>query len=253
MKIKHLLISLSTLALFSCGGGQNNGGGAGNQAPAIDTISAFEIFKKYNPELAEKYKDADTLGKLFYTFDDPEGYSEYGGPAVELYYFNISDGGNLIIYQVVENDMLECFVSDFRLFRYVNGELSEARDLLPGPTIDDLAEVDGLTFYNANDDVKEYIAEKAFKYSYLPETGLLMTQICVFNDDITLYYKWDGSKFATDPKRDPESPQNIISYIGVGQIFLGDNPPDNIAGYQKTTFGNVVYYNRNGKKALKLS
>ena len=253
MKIKHLLILLSTLALFSCGGGQNNGGGAGNQAPAIDTISAFEIFKKYNPELAEKYKDADTLGKLFYTFYDPEGYSEYGGPAVELYYFNISDGGNLIIYQVVENDMLECFVSDFRLFRYVNGELSEARDLLPGPTIDDLTEVDGLTFYNASDDVKDYIAEKEFKYSYLPETGLLMTQICVFNDDITLYYKWDGSKFATDPKRDPESPQNIISYIGVGQIFLGDNPPDNIAGYQKTTFGNVVYYNRNGKKALKLS
>ena len=253
MKIKHLLISLSAVALFSCGGGQNNGGGADSQAPAIDTISAFELFKKFNPELAEQYKDADTLGKLFFTFYDPEGYSEYGGSAVNLYYSNISDGGNLIIYQVVENDMLDDYVSDFHLFRYVNGELSEAKDLLPAPTIDDFAEVDGLTFYNATDDVKEYIAEKQFKYSYLPETGLLMTQICVFNDDITLYYKWDGSKFAPDPTHDPESPQNIISYIGVGQIFLGDNPPENIVGYQKTTFGNMVYYNRDGKKALKLS
>ena len=254
MKIKHLLILLSTLALFSCGGGQNNGGGTGNQASAIDTISAFELFKKYNPELAEQHKDADTSGKLYYSFYDPDNYNEFGGPFVNLYYLNLNSGGNLIVYQHAENDMMsDLFVSQFHLFRYVNGELTEDKDLLPAPTIDDFAEVDGLTFYNPTEVVKDFFAKKEFYYQYLPESGLLMVQVIMYNDPVNIYFKWDGSKFVLDSKHDPKSPQNIITAEGLGQIHLGDNPPENIVGYQKTTFGNVVYYNRDGQKEFKLS
>ena len=254
MKIKHLLISLSTLALFSCGGGQNNGGGAGNQDSAIDTISAFELFKKYNPELAEQHIDADTSGKLNYSFYDPDNYNEFGGPFVNLYYLNLNSGGNLIVYQHAENDMMQdLFVSQFHLFRYVNGELTEDKDLLPAPTIDDFAEVDGLTFYNPTEVVKDFFAKKEFYYQYLPESELLMVQVIMYNDPVNIYFKWDGSKFVLDSKHDPKSPQNIITAEGLGQIHLGDNPPENIVGYQKTTFGNVVYYNRDGQKEFKLS
>ncbi len=256
MKKQITIISIAALTLFACGGANQNSGNNSAQTTAIDTISAFELYKKFNPELADKHKDADTSGNLYYSFYDPESYNEYGGPFINLYYLNLNDGGNLIVYQHTENGMLDDDgSSQIHLFRYINGELSEADDLLPTPSLNDFAQLEGLTFYNPEQRLIDFFDKKDFSYCYEldPKTMIVAVRIYVFNDPLTLYYKWDGSKFVLDSKRDPESPQNIISYIGVGQIFLGDNPPDNIAGYQKTTFGNVVYYNRNGKKALKLS
>ena len=256
MKIKHLLISLSTLALFSCGGGQNNGGGAGNQAPSIDTISAFELYKKFNPELADKHKDADTSGKLYYSFYDPESYNEFGGPFINLYYLNLNDGGHLIVYQHTENGMLDDDgSSQIHLFRYINGELSEADDLLPTPSFNDFAQLEGLTFYNPEQRLIDFFDKKDFSYCYEldPKTMLVAVRIYVFNDPLSLYYKWDGSKFVLDSKRDPETPQNLICFSGLGRVLLGDNPPDEILGFQKNTLGKTVYFNRNGQKMFKLS
>ena len=256
MKKQITIISIAALTLFACGGANQNSGNNSAQTTAIDTISAFELYKKFYPELADKHKDADTSGKLYYSFYDPESYNEYGGPFINLYYLNLNDGGNLIVYQHTENGMLDDDgSSQIHLFRYINGELSEADDLLPTPSFNDFAQLEGLTFYNPEQRLIDFFDKKDFSYCYEldPKTMIVAVRIYVFNDLLSLYYKWDGSKFVLDSKRDPETPQNLICYSGLGRVLLGDNPPEEILGFQKNTLGKTVYFNRNGQKMFKLS
>lgn len=254
MKIKHLPIALAALMLSACGGSNQNSGGGDNKV-ADDTITAFQIYKMIDPEKAEKNKEADTKEKMYFSFGEMD-WDDFGARDVFVKCYNHNDGGLLAVCQsTTADEMGDSYLEYLKFYRYFNGQLTEQKDLLPTPSLDDFAQVDGLTFYNPDKEVIDFFEQKDFMhyYEFDPETGLLAMRVNLFNDDLFLYYKWDGSKFAPDPKRDPETPQNLISYVGIGQIFLGDNPPENIVGYQKTAFGNMVYFNRNGQKVFKLS
>ncbi len=252
---KYILPTLAALMLSACGGGTNQNSGGGDNKVADDTITAFKIYKMIDPEKAEKNKEADTKGKMYFSFGEMD-WDDFGARDVFVKCYNHNDGGLLAVCQsTTADEMGDSYLEYIKFYRYLNGQLTEQKDLLPTPSLDDFAQVDGLTFYNPDKEVIDFFDQKDFMhyYEFDPETGLLAMRVNLFNDDLFLYYKWDGSKFAPDPKRDPETPQNLISYVGIGQIFLGDNPPENIVGYQKTAFGNMVYFNRNGQKVFKLS
>lgn len=254
--MKNLLIyTFCAMALLACNSGQkqNNGGNVSAASNSADTISAYEIFKMINPEEAEKYKDADTAGMKYFAYSDVN-WEEYGAKDVIVQCLNHKDGGTLAVYQSISYDELDNIYIDFlKFYLYSDGQLAEQNNLLPEPTIDDFAQLDGLTFYKPDQKVKELFAEKNFRHKFDPKTGLIATSVCIFNDDLTLYYAWNGSKFVLDPKRDSESSQNLIHSAGLGNVLLGDNPPEEIIGFQKKVIGKTVSFSRHGDVLFQFS
>ena len=253
---KLLIPAFCALVLIACTGRQkpnSNEEIVSTIANSADTISAYEIFKKISPEESEMYKDSDTAGLNFFAFRHVD-LENYSAKNVFVQCLKHSNGGTLAVYQSISFDeMGDSYVDFLKFYLYNNGQLTEQTNLLPEPTIDDFAQVDGLTFYNPDQKVIDYFAQKDFRYEYDPETELIVTRVCVFNDDLNLYYMWNGSKFVLAPKCDPETSQNIIHSAGLGNILVGDNPPDEIFGFMKKTEGKTVSFNRKGNKIFELS
>ena len=257
MKKTFLIPALAAFTLASCGGvNQNQNGGTATDNGRDDvhivstTATAYQIFKLIDPKNASiklgSGTDTTAKDRFSYSVTSEDGDGAEGETVNCLSH---SDGGLLVVSQHwYYGDMDGYNADDLKLYRYQDGKLSERNDLLPQASISDFAAIDAVSLYNAPDDdnlYSEYDTEDAPK--------MLLYHKWMYNDPVRLFYKWDGAKFIPAESDHQTKQFNILSTAGIGRIFLGDNPPESLDGFQKNAVGKTVYFNRDGKKQFKLS
>ena len=256
MKKTFLIPALAALALASCGGGnQNQNGGTATDTAvsgttSTDNITAYQIFKLIDPKNASiklgSGTDTTAKEKFTYSFTSEDGDGAEGETVNCLSH---SDGGLLVVYQHwYYGDMDGYNADDLKLYRYQDGKLTECNNLLPKASVSDFAAIDAVSLYNAPDD--DYIYSE---YDTEDAPLMLLYHKWMYNDPVRLFYKWDGAKFVPAESDHQTKQFNILSTAGIGRIFLGDNPPESLDGFQKNALGKTVYFNRDGKKQFKLS
>ncbi len=273
MKKTSLIIPSLALLIAACGGSQqNSNGGAGADSTGtggVQTVSttdaistAYQIFKMLDPKNAsikfDENTDEDADEKPDTTSKDKFKYSKldedsYVGETVQC--LDNNGGGRLVVYQHWYEDMDGYSTDDLKLYLYKDGKLTESNSLLPKATIDDFIAVDPVSFYNVAIDIKKDIDDQKFNKEYDAEESpsMLRYYIWLFNDAKNVYYKWDGSKFAP-AKSDKQTTQfNVLSTAGIGKIFLGDNPPESLDGFQVKKDGKSMTFSRDGKPHFRLS
>ena len=270
MKKTSFIIPTLALLLAACGGStqQNNGGTTSDGADGSPSVSksdvdgantvptAYQIFKIIDPKNASIKLDngTDTTSKDKFTYSKfCEDY--YEGELVQC--LDNKDGGRLAIYQKWFDGAVDgYYTQDLKLYLYQNGKLTERNDLLPQVTVDDFVAVDNVSLYNASADVKARFSTPNVNKEYdNPDESpsLLRYYSYVYHDNISLYFKWDGSKFVRTDSDRQISQFNMVTTAGVGKIFLGDNPPESLVGFQKSKEGKNVVFSRDGKKHFKLA
>ena len=272
-KTSFIIPAAIALTLASCGGGttqQNNGTAsdtAANGGDAIksvstasdDNITAYQIFKLIDPKNASiKLDDAgsdekpDTTSKDYFSYSKfMEDYNE----GEDVYCLSHNDGGRLVIHQEWLADMDGSSANIKNIYLYQDGKLTKRNDLLPEVSNNEIADIYPVSLYNATVDFKKQLTTSELRKEYDSEDSpnLLKYYKWGFNDCLKICFKWDGSKFAPETVNRDNDKFNILTTAGIGKIFIGDNPPDNIAGFQKKTEGKTVVFSRDGKKHFKLS
>lgn len=271
MKKTSFIIPALALLLASCGGStQRNNGGASTDSTGADsagtdgvhtfsTPTAYQIFKMLDPKNASiKFDDEGTDKKTDTTSKDKFKYSKldedsFVGETVQC--LDNNAGGRLVVYQHWYEDMDGYYTDDLKLYLCKDGKLSECKDLMPEASIDDFIAADPVSFYKVADGIKNNIAVQQFNKEYDTEESpsMLRYYIWTLSDPKNVYYKWDGSKFAP-AKSDKQTTQfNVLSTAGIGKIFLGDNPPESLDGFQVKKDGKKMTFSRDGKPQFRLS
>ena len=257
MKKQITIISIAALMLSACGGGANQNSG-GNKAQ-VDTITAFQIYQMVDPEKAATYKDTVSSDRLFFSwsYTDEEAFAMYD---INTLLLSHNDGGYLVIAEedaFDEQDNLT--IHYFKFYRYNDGKLTEinttpptANSFLPSPSVNEYAAIDAVAFYDPTGQPNVGPMGLLYKYDFTTQL-LVISANPYYVDQFALYYKWNGSKFVLDHKSDLPGNINLISAAGLGRIFVGDNPPEKLEGFQSNTLGKAMYFNRDGKKMFKLS
>lgn len=258
--VKNLIIyTFCAMALLACASKQNKSGDtvssdtieSKDTAEIEQTISAYQIFKIISPEDAEKNKDYDTVGNTFVYADI--NWEEYGAKHFIVRCFKHDNGGTFVVYQsIIFEDEYGCntHVDFLKFYLYNDGQLTELKDIIPEVTFDDFAQADGLTFYNPDQKVKDVFAQKDFRHEFDRFDNIMETSVCVFNSDVSFCYKWNGSNLVLDRT---EAYHDFIHYAGLANVLLGDNPPEEIIGFQKKVVGKTVSFYRDGEKSFELS
>ena len=247
MKIKHLSILFAAIMLSACGGGSNQNAGGENKA-AADTITAFHIFKLLNPDMAAESTNADSSDRMYYLLYNEE---ELSGISTLLLRHN--DNGYLVVTEKSSHDeMGDVYIDYLKFYHYNDGKLTELKDIQPTPSINEFAAIDAVAFYDPDDEGDFGPAGIIYNYNFVDQL-LEVSASPFWVDPFYLYYKWDGSKFVLDHKSDLPKHINLITSAGLGNIYVGDNPPENLEGFQANTLGKTMYFNRDGKKMFKLS
>ena len=255
---KLLVPVFCALALAACTSKQNKSGDtvssdtieSKDTAEIEQTISAYQIFKIISPEDADKHKDSDTVGNTF-EYDDIN-WEEYGAKEIIVRCFKHDNGGTFVVHQSFFFDESGYYTHlDFlKFYLYNDGQLTELKDIIPEVTFDDFAQVDGLAFYNPDQEVKDVFAQKKFHHKFDKYNNLIKTSVCVFNNDISFCYKWNGSNLVLD--RTEAYYHDFIYCTGLANVLLGDNPPEEIIGFQKKVVGKTTTFYRDGEKSFEL-
>ena len=247
MKKQLLFSTLAAIMLSACGGGSNQNAGGENKA-AADTITAFQIFKMINPDMAAESTNADSSDRMYYLLYNEE---ELSGISTLLLRHN--DNGYLVVTEKSSHDeMGDVYIDYLKYYHYNDGKLTEQKDIQPTPSINEFAAIDAVAFYDPDDEGDFGPAGIIYNYNFVDQL-LEVSASPFWVDPFYLYYKWDGSKFVLDHKSDLPKHINLITSAGLGNIYVGDNPPENLEGFQANTLGKTMNFNRDGKKMFKLS
>lgn len=223
------ILSLLVLTLFSCEGNQAQNQNKENTTPAdttaVETTAepaaavveevnenvAEELFKKQYPE----YKDVYYRDSFFASGggepEDCEGC--YSGE--ELACYPLKDGGYLVAFTHVFGGPGCSGEYDYWTQIYKDGVLTDVKDVLPIPELDDL--LNPSKTENYKNDIAEFRAmfEKSpmgfIYYEFQPPMSLSVrlypwdceeayynmdkVMLSPYNDDKVPEYKWDGVKF----------------------------------------------------------
>lgn len=242
---KYITIpALAAMTLMSCG-----------TSTPTETPAAYQIFKMIDPKNADIQLEpgTDTTAKDVFSYsvfmDD-----YYEGETVQC--LSHDNGGCLVIHQKWADGAVDGYSNNgFNLYLYQDGKLTERNDLLPAVTVDDFAAVDAVSLYNVPKSVKDRFTINSLNISYDTEQSpsMLMYSSYVYKDDIQLYFKWDGTKFAPSECESQTRQFNLLTTAGIGRIFVGDKAPDQLAGFQKKMDGNTAVFSRDGKPHFQLS
>ena len=223
------ILSLLVLTLFSCEGNQTQNQNKENTTPAdttaVETTAepaaavveeinenvAEELFKKQYPE----YKDVYYRDSFFASCgDEPEDCEGcYSGE--ELACYPLKDGGYLVAFTHVFGGPGCSGEYDYWTQIYKDGVLTDVKDVLPIPELDDL--LNPSKTENYKNDIAEFRAmfEKSpmgfIYYEFQPPMSLSVrlypwdceeayynmdkVMLSPNNDDKMPEYKWDGVKF----------------------------------------------------------
>ncbi|MBR4265906.1 MAG: hypothetical protein IKQ46_07620 [Bacteroidales bacterium] len=167
-------------------------------------------------------------------------------------------GGYVAFYGVEEESIVGDGGIDYMLFKaytYIDGKVVEDKEILPKPSFDDFCNVEPLWFYKP-DDPDFTNAKKRFNPNYvyyiISNDGILKTFITgEYSSDFALSFKFNGDTFHSIESDDLEL--GFINENGLGEIRLGDIPPNKLPGFDINTVGHTMFYNHNGKKEFKIS
>ena len=247
MKKQLLFSTLAAIMLSACGGGSNQNAGGENKA-AADTITAFQIFKMINPDMAAESTNADSSDRMYYLL-----YNEEDLSGISTLLLRHNDNGYLVVTEKSSHDeMGDVYIDYLKFYHYNDGKLTELKDIQPTPSINEFAAIDAVAFYDPDDEGDFGPAGIIYNYNFVDQL-LEVSASPFWVDPFYLYYKWDGSKFVLDHKSDLPKHINLITSAGLGNIYVGDNPPEKLEGFQANTLGKTMYFNRDGKKMFKLS
>ena len=223
------IISLLVLTLFSCEGNQTHNQNKENTTPAdttaVETTAepaaavveevnenvAEELFKKQYPEYKDVYYRDSFFASGGSEPEDCEGC--YSGE--ELACYPLKDGGYLVAFTHVFGGPGCSGEYDYWTQIYKDGVLTDVKDVLPIPELDDL--LNPSKTENYKNDIAEFRAmfEKSpmgfIYYEFQPPMSLSVrlypwdceeayynmdkVMLSPYNDDKVPEYKWDGVKF----------------------------------------------------------
>ena len=223
------IISLLVLTLFSCEGNQTQNQNKENTTPAdttaVETTAepaaavveevnenvAEELFKKQYPEYKDVYYRDSFFASGGSEPEDCEGC--YSGE--ELACYPLKDGGYLVAFTHVFGGPGCSGEYDYWTQIYKDGVLTDVKDVLPIPELDDL--LNPSKTENYKNDIAEFRAmfEKSpmgfIYYEFQPPMSLSVrlypwdceeayynmdkVMLSPYNDDKVPEYKWDGVKF----------------------------------------------------------
>ena len=222
-------LSLLVLTLFSCEGNQTQNQNKENTTPAdttaVETTAepaaavveevnenvAEELFKKQYPEYKDVYYRDSFFASGGSEPEDCEGC--YSGE--ELACYPLKDGGYLVAFTHVFGGPGCSGEYDYWTQIYKDGVLTDVKDVLPIPELDDL--LNPSKTENYKNDIAEFRAmfEKSpmgfIYYEFQPPMSLSVrlypwdceeayynmdkVMLSPYNDDKVPEYKWDGVKF----------------------------------------------------------
>ena len=223
------ILSLLVLTLFSCEGNQTQNQNKENTTPAdttaVETTAepaaavveevnenvAEELFKKQYPEYKDVYYRDSFFASGGSVPEDCEGC--YSGE--ELACYPLKDGGYLVAFTHVFGGPGCSGEYDYWTQIYKDGVLTDVKDVLPIPELDDL--LNPSKTENYKNDIAEFRAmfEKSpmgfIYYEFQPPMSLSVrlypwdceeayynmdkVMLSPYNDDKVPEYKWDGVKF----------------------------------------------------------
>ena len=223
------ILSLLVLTLFSCEGNQTHNQNKENTTPAdttaVETTAepaaavveevnenvAEELFKKQYPEYKDVYYRDSFFASGGSEPEDCEGC--YSGE--ELACYPLKDGGYLVAFTHVFGGPGCSGEYDYWTQIYKDGVLTDVKDVLPIPELDDL--LNPSKTENYKNDIAEFRAmfEKSpmgfIYYEFQPPMSLSVrlypwdceeayynmdkVMLSPYNDDKVPEYKWDGVKF----------------------------------------------------------
>ena len=223
------ILSLLVLTLFSCEGNQTQNQNKENTTPAdttaVETTAepaaavveevnenvAEELFKKQYPEYKDVYYRDSFFASGGSEPEDCEGC--YSGE--ELACYPLKDGGYLVAFTHVFGGPGCSGEYDYWTQIYKDGVLTDVKDVLPIPELDDL--LNPSKTENYKNDIAEFRAmfEKSpmgfIYYEFQPPMSLSVrlypwdceevyynmdkVMLSPYNDDKVPEYKWDGVKF----------------------------------------------------------
>ena len=223
------ILSLLVLTLFSCEGNQTQNQNKENTTPAdttaVETTAepaaavveevnenvAEELFKKQYPEYKDVYYRDSFFASGGSEPEDCEGC--YSGE--ELACYPLKDGGYLVVFTHVFGGPGCSGEYDYWTQIYKDGVLTDVKDVLPIPELDDLLNPDKTEDYK--NDIAEFRAmfENSpmgfIYYEFQPPMSLSVrlypwdceeayynmdkVMLSPYNDDKVPEYKWDGVKF----------------------------------------------------------
>ncbi|MCR5454277.1 MAG: hypothetical protein K6F33_04760, partial [Bacteroidales bacterium] len=99
MKKQLTIIALAAIMLSACGGSGANQNSGGENKAAADTITAFQIFKMLNPDMAAESTNADSSDRMYYLLYNEE---ELSGISTLLLRHN--DNGYLVVTEKSSHD-----------------------------------------------------------------------------------------------------------------------------------------------------
>jgi hypothetical protein len=219
-----------------------------------DTTTAYQIFKLIDPKNASIKLEADDDTTSKDKFSCGVNMTDYN-EGEEVYCLSHSDGGRLVIHQEWIYTMDGSSANIKNIYLYQDGKLTKRNDLLPKVSNNEIAAIYPVSLYNATADFKKQLTTSKLHKEYDSEDSpnLLKYYKWVFYNCLKICFKWDGSKFVSETVNRNNDKYDLLSSAGIGKIFIGDNPPDNIAGFQKKTEGKAVVFSRDGKKHFRLS
>ena len=223
------IISLLVLTLFSCEGNQTQNQNKENTTPAdttaVETTAepaaavveevnenvAEELFKKQYPEYKDVYYRDSFFASGGSEPEDCEGC--YSGE--ELACYPLKDGGYLVAFTHVFGGPGCSGEYDYWTQIYKDGVLTDVKDVLPIPELDDL--LNPSKTENYKNDIAEFRAmfEKSpmgfIYYEFQPPMSLSVrlypwdceeayynmdkVMLSPYNDDKVPEYSWDGERF----------------------------------------------------------
>ena len=223
------ILSLLVLTLFSCEGNQTQNQNKENTTPAdttaVETTAepaaavveevnenvAEELFKKQYPEYKDVYYRDSFFASGGSEPEDCEGC--YSGE--ELACYPLKDGGYLVVFTHEFGGPGCSGEYDYWTQIYKDGVLTDVKDVLPIPELDDL--LNQSKTENYKNDIAEFRAmfEKSpmgfIYYEFQPPMSLSVrlypwdceeayynmdkVMLSPYNDDKVPEYKWDGVKF----------------------------------------------------------
>ena len=223
------ILSLLVLTLFSCEGNQTQNQNKENTTPAdttaVETTAepaaavveevnenvAEELFKKQYPE----YKDVYYRDSFFASGGSEPKDCEGCYSGEELACYPLKDGGYLVAFTHVFGGPGCSGEYDYWTQIYKDGVLTDVKDVLPIPELDDL--LNPSKTENYKNDIAEFRAmfEKSpmgfIYYEFQPPMSLSVrlypwdceeayynmdkVMLSPYNDDKVPEYKWDGVKF----------------------------------------------------------
>lgn len=201
MKIKHLLISLSAVALFSCGGGTQNTNNEGAQSaqtadsqgeaesqPVDETVTLPEEVVKFINSLP---KQPD---KPFFKLGSNINYDGELDTDDRYFLYPIKSGGFVIIFEHNEHSEDGEDVWSYTPYIYKDGVAKTSREIMPVPDATLFVSEDNKDVQNEafNKNLSDYVYYVISDSLPIIHAGLKLGEYKFFLP----VYKWDGEKFA---------------------------------------------------------